>query len=111
MNKNFVIALASLSGAVISVSAQAQVIQETGPYNAPGGFNCRFQSAQHCGNNPKSWIRGSASLNRGSRVLNVQVQSETASVTAGPKGKVPVPPIVTQGGLSPIVRNGDPVAV
>jgi hypothetical protein len=88
MNKCFAVAFMSLSGAAISVSAQAQVIQGTGPYNGPGGFDRGFQSTQHCGNNPESWIRGSASLDKNSGILNVQVQAETDSTTAGPKGKV-----------------------
>lgn len=86
MNKVLVITI--VSAAMVSVSAQAQIIQGTGPYNGPGGFDRGFQSTQHCGNNPESWIRGSASLDKSSGILNVQVQAETDSTTAGPKGKV-----------------------
>jgi hypothetical protein len=88
MKNAFVVAPAVLLGTMISMSAQAQVIQGTGPYNGPGGFDRGFQSTQHCGNSPESWIRGSASLDKGSGVLNVQVQAETDSTSAGPKGKV-----------------------
>lgn len=85
MDKSFVIALAA---AAIPVSVQAQILQGTGPYIGPGGFDRGFQSVQYCGNNPESWIRGSASLDKTSGLLNLEVQAETDSTTAGPKGRV-----------------------
>jgi hypothetical protein len=42
----------------------------------------------HCGNNPESWVRGSASLDKDSGTLSLSIQLETDSTTAGPKGKL-----------------------
>lgn len=66
------------------------IINGTGPYNGPGGFDRGMQSTMHCGNNPESWVRGSASLDTGSGAISMVIQLETDSTTAGPKGKVKV---------------------
>jgi hypothetical protein len=70
--------------------ANSAEIKATGPYAGPGGFDRGMQSTMYCGNNPESWVRGSASLDTASGVVSLQVQLETDSTTAGPKGKVSV---------------------
>ena len=47
-------------------------------------------STSYCGNDPESWIRGSAVLDRLHNKLSITVQLETDSVSKGPKGKVKV---------------------
>jgi hypothetical protein len=71
--------------------AHSQTIQCTGQFNAPGkdpGFGRGMQATMYCGNNPESWVRGSASLDKSSGVVSITEQLETDSALAGPKGKV-----------------------
>jgi hypothetical protein len=71
--------------------ALGQVITGTGSYkNAAEGWDRGMQSTMHCGNNPESWVRGSASLDKASGVLSATIQLETDSVFAGPKGRATV---------------------
>lgn len=61
--------------------ALGQVINGTGSYKgATPGWDRGMQTTMHCGNNPESWVRGSASLDKASGVLSVTVQLETDSV-------------------------------
>ena len=62
----------------------------TGPYQGPPGFDRGMQATMHCGNDPESWVRGSAQFNKSSGVLRITMQLETDSVIAGPKGLVVV---------------------
>jgi hypothetical protein len=62
----------------------------TGEYHGPPGFDRGMQTTQHCGNNPESWVRGSATLDTASGRLGVDLQLETDSTAAGPKGKLSV---------------------
>jgi hypothetical protein len=58
----------------------------SGSYKATHpGWDRGMQSTMHCGNNPESWVRASASLIGNS--LHIQLQLETDSVDAGPKGR------------------------
>ena len=76
---------------VFRLSAQGQVLNGTGSYKgAAPGWDRGMQTTMHCGNNPESWVRGSASLDKGSSSLSLTVQLETDSVFAGPKGRVTV---------------------
>jgi hypothetical protein len=71
--------------------AYGQTLQCTGQFNAPGkdpGFGRGMQATIYCGNNPESWVRGSASLDKSSGVVSITEQLETDSNLAGPKGKV-----------------------
>lgn len=78
-------------------AAVGQVINGTGSYKGAGpGWDRGMQTTMHCGNNPESWVRGSASLDKTSGSLSMTVQLETDSVLAGPKGRVTV-----------TMRNGD----
>lgn len=62
----------------------------TGSYKGAGpGWDRGMQTTMHCGNNPESWVRGSAVLDPLGRLL-VTAQLETDSVTAGPKGRISV---------------------
>jgi Trypsin len=68
-----------------------QVINGTGSYKGAGpGWDREMQTTMHCGNNPESWVRGSASLDKMSGILSMTVQLETDSVLAGPRGRVTV---------------------
>jgi hypothetical protein len=62
----------------------------TGGYDGPPGFNRGMQATRHCGNHPESWVRGSAKLDPASGRLGVDLQLETDSTTAGPKGKLSI---------------------
>jgi V8-like Glu-specific endopeptidase len=74
-----------------SLAALGQVINGTGSYKGAAlGWDRGMQTTMHCGNNPESWVRGSASLDKASGVLSVTVQLETDSVFAGPKGRITV---------------------
>jgi hypothetical protein len=44
----------------------------------------------YCGNNPESWLRASATLDRSTDQLTLIMQLETDSTLAGPKGKATV---------------------
>jgi len=76
---------------LLSLAALGQVINGTGSYKgAAPGWDRGMQTTMHCGNDPESWVRGSASLDKTSGVLSVTVQLETDSVFAGPKGRINV---------------------
>jgi hypothetical protein len=71
--------------------ALGQVINGTGSYKGAGpGWDRGMQTTMHCGPDPESWVRGSASLDKASGVLSMTIQLETDSVLAGPKGRVVV---------------------
>jgi V8-like Glu-specific endopeptidase len=73
------------------LSGQGQVLNGTGSYKgAAPGWDRGMQTTMHCGNSPESWVRGAASLDKGSGLLSLTVQLETDSVFAGPKGRVTV---------------------
>ena len=65
-------------------------IKATGPYNGPGGFDRGMATTQYCGNNPESWLRASATLDKTTDQLTLVMQLETDSTLAGPKGKATV---------------------
>jgi hypothetical protein len=65
-------------------------IAATGEYHGPPGFDRGMQTTQHCGNDPESWVHGSATLDTASGRLGVDLQLETDSTAAGPKGKLSV---------------------
>jgi hypothetical protein len=64
------------------------IINGTGRYQGPGGFDRGMQTTIYCGNNPESWIRASATLETSTGDLSITVQLETDSTRAGPKGLV-----------------------
>lgn len=67
----------------------SETINGTGTYKgAAPGWDRGMQTTMHCGNDPESWVRGSASLDKLSGVLSITVQLETDSILAGPKGHV-----------------------
>lgn len=66
------------------------LIQGTGPYHGNPGFDRGMQTTMYCGNDPESWVRGSASLDTDSGIITVTVNLETDSTEGGPKGKVQV---------------------
>src|ERR1700727_539394 len=83
--------LALLMVFLAGLSAQGQVLNGTGSYKgAAPGWDRGMQTTMHCGNSPESWVRGSASLDKGSGLLSLTGQLETDSVFAGPKGRVTV---------------------
>src|SRR5215472_10569864 len=67
----------------------SQTVIGTGTYKgANPGWDRGMQTTMHCGNDPESWVRGSATLNKQSGELSLIVQLETDSIIAGPKGRV-----------------------
>lgn len=64
------------------------VITGTGTYNGPPGFGRGMQATQYCGNDPESWVRGSATLDTSNGRVQMTVQLETDSNSAGPRGRV-----------------------
>src|ERR1700761_9204200 len=98
MNCNYkVLALISTLATFQGLHAPCQVIHGTGSYKGGvPGFDRGMESTMHCGNNPESWVRGTAALDKDSGILSITVQLETDSVLAGPKGR-----------LSTIIRNAD----
>jgi hypothetical protein len=54
----------------------------------PAGFDHGMQTTQYCGNNPESWVRGSAKLDTATGTVTVDIELETDSTLAGPKGRV-----------------------
>jgi hypothetical protein len=79
---------------MVSLSSQmgklaGQVVHGTGSYKGAGpGWDRGMESTMHCGNNPESWVRGSAQLDKGTGILTVTIELETDSVLAGPKGRL-----------------------
>lgn len=69
----------------------------TGEYPGPPGFDRGMQTTQHCGNDPESWVRGSATLDTASGRLGVDLELETDSTAAGPKGRLSID-ILGEGG-------------
>jgi len=70
-----------------------QMLSGVGPYKVPpdgnhNGFDRGMQTTMYCGNDPESWFRGSAQLNKDTGRLEVTLQLETDSMAAGPKGKI-----------------------
>lgn len=82
-------------------------IAATGPYDGAPGFDRGMQTTQHCGNNPESWVRGSAKLDTETGTLAVDVQLETDSVAAGPKGKLTVYVIDADSHLRAVIESSD----
>jgi len=86
------------SGCVLLITfnlscAAADMFTGTGMWNAEGkdpAFKRGMQSTMYCGNNPESWVRGSAWLSPEMGYVPINVMLETDSATAGPKGKVTV---------------------
>jgi hypothetical protein len=70
-------------------SVVGQTIHATGSYKgAAPGWDRGMETTMHCGNNPESWVRGSATLEKSTGILSITLQLETDSVLAGPKGRV-----------------------
>jgi hypothetical protein len=88
--RSFVFA-ALLAGGTLFSSLSGQVLTGSGSYkNAGPGWDRGMETTVHCGNNPESWVRGTAKLDKETKVLSVTIQLETDSVLAGPKGRVTV---------------------
>lgn len=87
MNRNVIlISMLALFG---SIPTKAQVLHGTGSYRgAAPGWDRGMETTMHCGNNPESWVRGSATLDKESGILLMMVELETDSTLAGPKGRV-----------------------
>lgn len=74
---------------VFGFTAVGQTIKATGTYKgAAPGWDRGMDSTMHCGNNPESWVRGSASLEKNTGILSITLQLETDSILAGPKGRL-----------------------
>lgn len=87
MNRNVI--LISVLGMLGSIPTSAQMLHGTGSYKgAAPGWDRGMETTMHCGNNPESWVRGSATLDKESGILSMMVELETDSVLAGPKGRV-----------------------
>lgn len=68
--------------------AAVGMITGTGSYNGPPGFDRGMQTTQYCGNDPESWVRGSVTLDTSNGRVQMTLQLETDSTSAGPKGRV-----------------------
>lgn len=90
MNRRFLFSVVPVAAFfTCSLSTSGQVVNATGSYKgAAPGWDRGMESTMHCGNNPESWVRGSATLDKQSGALSMVVQLETDSVLAGPKGRV-----------------------
>lgn len=69
------------------------IIRTTGTFNLPvknPAFSRGMPATMYCGNNPESWVRGSASLDLASGKVTIDEQLETDSANAGPTGSVMV---------------------
>jgi len=87
MNRNVI--LISMLAVLGSMPTTAQVLHGTGSYRgAAPGWDRGMETTMHCGNNPESWVRGSATLDKESGILLMMVELETDSILAGPKGRV-----------------------
>ena len=87
MNRNLI--LISMIGILGYLPSTAQTINGTGSYKgAAPGWDRGMETTMHCGNNPESWVRGSAALDKNSGIMSMTVELETDSVYAGPKGRV-----------------------
>lgn len=74
---------------VAACACQGQSISGTGTYKGAGpGWDRGKQTTMHCGSNPESWVRGSATLDKQTGALTITVELETDSIVAGPKGRV-----------------------
>ena len=88
MDRNAIL-ISALLGLLSPVPGLAQLIHGTGSYKgAAPGWDRSMETTMHCGNNPESWVRGSAALDKESGILSMTIQLETDSVLAGPKGRV-----------------------
>src|SRR5256885_9439795 len=90
MNRRFLFfVVLAVAFFICSFSTFGQTVSATGSSEgAAPGWDRGMESTMHCGNNPESWVRGSAMLDKQSGVLSIVVQLETDSVLAGPKGSV-----------------------
>ncbi len=87
MNRNVI--LISMLAVLCSIPTRAQILHGSGSYKgAAPGWDRGMETTMHCGNSPESWVRGSATLDKGSGILSMMVELETDSVLAGPKGRV-----------------------
>lgn len=75
---------------LVPAAVVAQEISATGPYMGPPGFGHDMATTMYCGNNPESWIRASAKLDKKTSKLVLSLQLETDSTIAGPKGRASV---------------------
>lgn len=80
--------IASMSKTAFESGSKTSTIKATGSYQGPPGFDRGMATTIYCGNSPESWVRASASLDRGSGILFVTIQLETDATNAGPKGVV-----------------------
>ncbi|HYR88493.1 MAG TPA: hypothetical protein VE422_30720 [Terriglobia bacterium] len=71
-------------------TSTAEPLTLTGSYAGPRGFDRGMASTVYCGNQPESWVRGSASLDTKSGTLSITIQLETDSTVAGPRGRINV---------------------
>jgi hypothetical protein len=87
--------------------ATAQVLSGTGSYSGAPGFDRGFQATLYCGNNPESWIRGSAFLDKQTGLLTMHINLETDAMHAGPRGQVLVYIFDSNGTLIARVASDD----
>jgi hypothetical protein len=59
-------------------------------YSGAPGFDRGFCATAYCGNSPESWVRGRADIDRASGRVAMELELETDSVAAGPKGSMDV---------------------
>jgi hypothetical protein len=85
------------------------LIQGTGPYNAVDrpNFERGMQTTTYCGNDPESWVRGSATLDTDSGLISIIINLETDSVEAGPKGIVTVQVKDAAGNILATATSGE----
>jgi len=82
-------------------------IAAAGTYEGPPGFDHGMQAVRHCGNNPESWVRGSAKLDTDTGMLGVDIELETDSIAAGPKGRISVEILGDGGKLLVTVESSE----
>ena len=68
--------------------AHTQTLAGTGGYTGTPGFDRGFQATTYGGNNPESWVRGSAFLDKQTGLLTMNINLETDATHAGPKGQI-----------------------
>ena len=103
--KKYVVAVVFLLSAANGFGQQVVGEGDAGGYHGP--FERGFQSTRYCGNNPESWVRGSAWLDKQNGFLTVQVNLETDATHAGPKGQVLVFIYDANGNLLTRVATGE----
>jgi hypothetical protein len=73
----------------------------------PAGFDHGMQTTRHCGNHPEAWVRGSARLDTGTGTVVVDVELETDSTLAGPRGTVAIEVLGDGGKLLATIASSE----